>query len=164
MHYEGSPMWDSILGLQDCALSWRQMLNHWTTRPSSKCTIIYKLSSCNHSLAFKRISCITLLKYCLHLQIICPSDFPSVLVQQYDKRRRLDSLFFLNNESLLFAINTFMAVNSEIHLQIWSVSTFWHLLHFPWLLRHPHTGYRLFCNSLYKLKEHLKENWSIQSQ
>ena len=29
--HAGRPMWDSILGLQDHALGWRQVLNHWTT-------------------------------------------------------------------------------------------------------------------------------------
>ena len=30
----GSPMWDSILGPQGHALSWRQMLHHWAIRAS----------------------------------------------------------------------------------------------------------------------------------
>ena len=32
--HAGSPMWDSIPGLWDHTLSWRQMLNHWATQPS----------------------------------------------------------------------------------------------------------------------------------
>ena len=32
--HEGSPMWDSISGLQDHALGQRQMLNHWATQVS----------------------------------------------------------------------------------------------------------------------------------
>ena len=34
--HAGSPMWDSIPGLQDHALSRRQMLNHWATQASLK--------------------------------------------------------------------------------------------------------------------------------
>ena len=32
--HAGSPMWDSIPGLQDHTLGWRQMLNHWATQVS----------------------------------------------------------------------------------------------------------------------------------
>ena len=31
--HAGSPMWDSIPGLQDQALGWRAGANHWTTSP-----------------------------------------------------------------------------------------------------------------------------------
>ena len=32
--HAGSPMWDSITGLQDNTLGWRQALNHWATQGS----------------------------------------------------------------------------------------------------------------------------------
>ena len=32
--HAGSPMWDSILGLQDHTLGWRQVLNRWATQGS----------------------------------------------------------------------------------------------------------------------------------
>ena len=76
--------------------------SHMTLIHSVKCTIIYKLIPYSHIFTFKRISCSTLLKYWSVLQIICSPEFPSALVQQYDKRRGLGSLFFLNKWIIIF--------------------------------------------------------------
>ena len=43
--HAGSPMWDSIPGPQDHALSQRQTLNHWATQASQYCIYIKNSSS-----------------------------------------------------------------------------------------------------------------------
>ena len=39
----GSPMWNSILGLQNHALDWRQVLNRWATQRTPICQIFMEL-------------------------------------------------------------------------------------------------------------------------
>lgn len=136
--------------------------SYMTLTQSAKWTTIYKLIPCNHISTFKRISC----KHSVEVLVRSTSNMVHQIFSQLWLSNMTEGVgwahsFSLINESLFFVINTWMAVNSEMHLHIWSVSTFWHLSHFPWLLRHPQDGYGLFCNSLYKLEEHLKENWEL---